>query len=116
MPTNDAMTALMQRMQQNAAPLQQSYNSANQLLEAAVAEAFPWVLSIPGVRGKVPAMFRNALPKGSPVSLEKLERLATQLVAILAASYGSQGPGPTGGDTGAAPVRNQANIYNFKEH
>lgn len=114
MATNDAMTALMQRMQQNAAPLQQSYGSANQLLDAAVLEAFPWVLSMPSVRAKVPSMFRNALPKGSPVTLEKLERLATQLVAILAASYGSQGPEPTGGDS-AQPPRGQANIYNFKE-
>lgn len=114
MGTNDAMSALLERLQRNAVPFQQSYANANQLLESAVGEAFPWVLGLPGVRGKVPAMFRNALPKGSTVTLEKLERLATQLVAILAASYGSQGPDPAGGEA-APPIRSQANILNFKE-
>lgn len=114
MPTpSDPMSGLLERLRQNAAPLQQSYANANQLLGAAVTEAFPWVLGLPEVRGKVPPMFRRALPQGSPASLEKIERLATQLVAILAASYAPQGP-----DTEAGEVPRegrQANIHTFKE-
>lgn len=120
MPKNSAMTDLLDRLDRNARQFQMSYASANQLLDAAVAEAFPWVLALPVVRGKVPPMFRNALPKGAPVTLDKLERLATQLVAILAASYGPQ---PGQDDAGGAdvaelapkPQKSQANIYTFKE-
>lgn len=117
MPQNDAMSDLLERLRRNAGPLRQNYNSANDLLGAAVGEAFPWVLGLPVVRGKIPAMFRNALPKGSPVTLDKLERLTTQLVAILAASYGSPGPNTTpavGGGQAPRPQA-QATIHNFKE-
>lgn len=120
MSRDSAMTDLLDRLDRNARQFQMSYASANQLLDAAVAEAFPWVLGLPVVRGKVPPMFRNALPKGSPVTLDKLERLATQLVAILAASYGPQ-PGQDDENGAAvtelAPVsqKPQANIHTFKE-
>lgn len=113
MPQNDAMTDLLERLRHNALPLQQSYGSANELLDVAISSAFPWVLSLPVVRGKIPAMFRNALPKGAPVTLDKLETLATQLVAILAASYGSQGPEPNARE--APRPRQAANIHPFKE-
>ena len=90
-------TELLDRLQRNAAQLTRSYESANQLLDSAVGEAFPWVLGLPVVRGKIPPMFRNALPKGIPVTLDRLERLTTQLLAILLASY----------DTGEPTVQEQ---------
>lgn len=113
----DAMHELLDRLGRNAGPLQQSYANANQLLGAAVTEAFPWVLGLPEVRAKVPPMFRRALPQGSPATLEKIERLATQLLAILAASYAPRGPEPdTAGATDMPRAgRGQANIHTFKD-
>lgn len=115
MPQNDAMTELLERLRRNATPLGQNYDSANELLGVAVGEAFPWVLGLPVVRGKIPAMFRNALPKGSPVTLDKLERLTTQLVAILAASYGSPNPNTAQAAGAAQEPKSLATVYNFKE-
>ena len=88
MPKTEVMDELLERMRANAEHLSYSYPTANHLLNAAVGEAFPWVLGLPVVQNKIPPMFRNALPQGAPVTLDRVERLATQLVAILAASYG----------------------------
>lgn len=93
MTTNDAASEVVDRMTRNARMFSQNYASANDLLNAAVGESVPWVMGLPAVRGKIPPMFRNALPKGAPVTLDKIERLATQLLAILAASYETDGPG-----------------------
>lgn len=93
MATNDPMAEITDRMSRNARMFSRNYESANDLLNAAVGESIPWVLGLPTVRGKIPPMFRNALPKGGAVTLDKIERLATQLLAILAASYAPEGPG-----------------------
>lgn len=106
----DALTRLLARMERNAAHLGDSYASANQLLDAAVGEAVPWVLGLPGVRGRIPGPLRSVLPRGASVSLDKIERLATMLVAILAASYGSEPPG------GTAPAPEAgAKVHHLKE-
>ena len=110
---SNAMNQLLARIQTNAAQYQRSYPTSEHLLAAAVGEAFPWVLGLPVVRAKIPSAMRGFIPGGSPVTLDKLERLATQLVAILAASYGPAGAGME--ESPAEAVRQQANIYNFKE-
>lgn len=100
MSRNDALEKVLERIRRNTEPLDKAYGNTNQLLNAAVSQAFPWVLGLPAVRNKIPAMLRNSIPKGSPVTLDALERLATQLVAILAAEYSSGG---TGHGTDSAP-------------
>lgn len=92
MTKNDPMAEVTDRMVRNARMFSQNYATANDLLNAAIGESVPWVLGLPAVRGKIPPMFRNALPKGGAVTLDKIERLATQLLAILAASYAPEGP------------------------
>lgn len=112
MANNAAMNELLARIEGNAVQYQRSYATAEQLLAAAVGEAFPWVLGLPVVRAKIPAAMRGFIPGGSPVTLDKLERLATQLVAILAASYGQQDRrGETFEESPAEAARQQASIH-----
>ncbi len=112
-----AMTDLLDRLEMNSQQFSKSYNSANDLLNAAVAEAFPWVLGLPVVRSRIPQAMRGFIPRGVPVTPDKVERLATQLVAILAATYAT----PPANDIAPPPedpaqaARLQANILNFKE-
>lgn len=63
---------LISRMQRNAQYLIDNYPSANTLLQAAVKEAVPWAMPL-ATQGRVPP-------------LPNIERLATQLLAILMAS------------------------------
>lgn len=63
---------LFQRIQKNAQYLTEHYSRSETLLKAAMQEAMPWATSL-YMRGSVP-------------SLPQIERLATQLVAILIAS------------------------------
>lgn len=81
------MGGLLDRMQANADSFRQSYASANDLLNVAVGEALPWVIGLPVIKSKIPPFAQGALPQGAPVTLDKVERLATQLLAILQASY-----------------------------
>jgi len=112
-----AMTELLDRLQMNSQQFSKSYVSANDLLSAAVAEAFPWVLGLPVVRARIPQAMRGFIPKGVPVTPDKLERLATQLVAILAATYSeAESESRTPPEDPAQAARIQANILNFKEH
>ena len=111
MAMNDSFD-LMERIRRNAAHISTSYQSANALLDTAIMEAFPWVLGLPVVRGKIPPMFRAALPQGSQVTLDKLERLITQLYAILAASYTPTGGQLSGMEQG---IQEKAKITPFKE-
>lgn len=114
MARNDSMADLMDRIQRNAAHLAKSYQKSNDLLNAAVGEAFPWVIGLPAVQKKIPSMFHKVLPQGIPVRLDYLERLATQLFAILAASYGTQDP-PTGAMPDPLTTSAPAKIINLKE-
>lgn len=105
-PQNEA-SPLLERLRVNAEHLSGSYRTAHELLNAAIAEAFPWVLGLPVVQQAIPPMFRNALPKGGAVTLDKIERLATQLVAILAASVPPppEQPEPQNPNSGSSPTR-----------
>jgi len=81
------MDDLLERMQSNAEALRQSYASSNDLLNTAVGEALGWVIGLPVIKTRIPPFAHNMLPAGVPVSIDKVERLATQLLAILLASY-----------------------------
>ncbi len=112
-----AMTELLDRLEMNSQQFSKSYASANDLLNAAVAEAFPWVLGLPVVRARIPQAMRGFIPRGVPVTPDKVERLATQLVAILAATYGEdKDESRTPPEDPAQAARLQANILNFKEN
>lgn len=66
------MSKAMQRIQKNAEHLMTQYGTARQLLNEAVKGALPWA---------GPLAMNGAVP-----SLAQVERLATQLVAIVMAS------------------------------
>lgn len=67
------MSALIDRISMNAEAIMEQYSSANMLLSDAMKEAMPWVMQL--VTGK------------KTPTLPQLERLATQIVAILMASH-----------------------------
>lgn len=63
----------LDRIVANARQLNQDYEQANQILREAVREAMPWA---------APLAMRGAVP-----TIDKIERLATQCLAILMATY-----------------------------
>lgn len=63
---------LLSRMEKNAQYLIEHYKSANDLLKQAVRDSMPWAM---------PLAMNNSIPP-----LPNIERLATQLLAILIAS------------------------------
>lgn len=65
-------SALMERLTRNAEHLMSQYPRADLLLKASMQEAVPWAMPL-YMQGRVPA-------------LANVERLATQLLAILMAS------------------------------
>jgi len=77
---------LMDRIEANAEAMMQQYPTASGLLHAAMNEAMPWAVALK-TRRRVP-------------ELAKLERLATQIVAILMAST----PPDDGAPVSAAPA------------
>lgn len=89
---------LTRRIQLNADQIASQYQYTKDLLNTAAMEAFPWVINLPGVRNGIPSMFPEALrgripqllPRGVPPSVDKIERLVTQLYAVLVASYRHQ--------------------------
>lgn len=62
-----------ERIIENAKQMNRDYERANQILNDAVKEAMPWAMPL-AMNGTVP-------------SISKIERLATQLMAILVATY-----------------------------
>lgn len=62
-----------ERLIENARRLNQDYDHANQILQTAVKEAMPWA---------GPLVMRGTVP-----TIDKIERLATQCIAILMATY-----------------------------
>lgn len=68
--------ALMERLEKNACHMEQSYRRANDILNDAVKEAMPWAGQL-AMQGQVPP-------------IDRIERLATQLIAILIASEPKQ--------------------------
>lgn len=66
------MSDLIKRLESNARHMERSYQRANDILNDAVKEAMPWAGQL-AMQGRVP-------------SLDRIERLATQCIAILLAS------------------------------
>lgn len=66
------MTRMMNRIVENARHLQGQYDKSDVLLRNAMKDAMPWAIQL-ATRGVIP-------------SIDKLELLATQLIAILDAS------------------------------
>lgn len=62
-----------ERIIENAKQMNRDYAHANQILQDAVKEAMPWA---------GPLFMNGTIP-----SVNKIERLATQLMAILVATY-----------------------------
>lgn len=67
---------LMKRLEANAVQIESGYARANDILSDAVKEAMPWAGQL-AMQGRVP-------------TLDRIERLATQLIAILIASEPKQ--------------------------
>lgn len=66
------MSKVLERIQDNAAHLSTQYSTSSQLLGAAMQDAMPWAMNY-ATRGVVPR-------------LDQLEKLCTQLLAIVMAS------------------------------
>lgn len=79
------MDSLFQRLRSNAEQMERQYQTANQILNDAVKEAMPWAAGL-AMQGTVP-------------SLDRIERLATQLLAILMASQPKEEKASTKVDT-----------------
>lgn len=62
-----------ERLIENARHLNQDYAHANQILQAAIKDAMPWA---------GPLVMRGTVP-----TVDKIERLCTQCLAILMATY-----------------------------
>lgn len=73
MPRPDSMPDVLERIEKNARQLMDTYPTSAALMQTAISEAMGWAVPLK-MRGKIPGV-------------DKLERLATQLVAILAATY-----------------------------
>ena len=83
------MSRLLSRIEANAEAMMAQYPTASGLLHAAMNEAMPWAVALK-TRRRVP-------------ELAKLERLATQIVAILMASTPPEGGAPVPAAASAAP-------------
>lgn len=90
-----ARDKLLSRMTANAEQMMEAYPRADILLRAAMQEAMPWAMAL-GTKGRTPR-------------LDQLERLGTQILAILLASH----PDPAGAPDPLDPPRGQAKIINF---
>ena len=73
MPRPDSMPDVLERIEKNARQLMDTYPTSAALMQTAISEAMGWAVPLK-MKGKIPGV-------------DKLERLATQLVAILAATY-----------------------------
>lgn len=73
------MASLIERLEANARQIEKQYARANDILNDAVKEAMPWAGQL-AMQGRVPP-------------IDRIERLATQLIAILIASEPKTTPG-----------------------
>ena len=64
------------RVEKNILPVLDSEQDANGFLGASIAEALPWLISVPSIRAKIPKMVAGMLPSGIPATAERVERLA----------------------------------------
>ena len=68
----DSMPDVLERIEKNARRLMETYPTSAALMQTAISEAMSWAVPLK-MRGKIPGT-------------DQLERLATQLLAILAAT------------------------------
>ena len=85
-----ALDDVLGRVEKNILPVLDSEQDANGFLGASIAEALPWLVSVPSIRAKIPKMVAGMLPSGIPVTAERVERLATQLLAVVVATRKAQ--------------------------
>ena len=83
-----ALDDVLGRVEKNILPVLDSEQDANGFLGASIAEALPWL--VPSIRAKIPKMVAGMLPSGIPVTAERVERLATQLLAVVVATRKAQ--------------------------
>ena len=81
-----ALDDVLGRVEKNILPVLDSEQDANGFLGASIAEALPWLISVPSIRAKIPKMVTGMLPSGIPATAERVERLATQLLAVVVAT------------------------------
>ena len=84
-----ALDDVLGRVEKNMLPVLDSEQDANGFLGASIAEALPWLISVPSIRTKIPKMVAGMLPSGIPAT-ERVERLATQLLAVVVATRKAQ--------------------------
>ena len=85
-----ALDDVLGRVEKNMLPVLDSGQDANGFLGASIAEALPWLISVPSIRTKIPKMVAGMLPSGIPATAERVERLATQLLAVVVATRKAQ--------------------------
>ena len=85
-----ALDDVLGRVEKNILPVLDSEQDANGFLGASIAEALPWLISVPSIRAKIPKMVAGMLPSGIPATAERVERLATQLLAVGGATRKAQ--------------------------
>lgn len=85
-----ALDDVLGRVEKNILPVLDSEQDANGFLGASIAEALPWLISVPSIRAKIPKMVAGMLPSGIPATAERVERLATQLLVVVVATRKAQ--------------------------
>lgn len=85
-----ALDEVLGRVEKNILPVLDSDQNAATFLGGSLFEALPWIISIPVIRAKIPKIVTNMLPSGVPPTAERIERLATQLLAIAVATREDQ--------------------------
>ena len=63
-----ALDDVLGRVEKNILPVLDSEQDANGFLGASIAEALPWLISVPSIRTKIPKMVAGMLPSGIPAS------------------------------------------------
>ena len=59
-----ALDDVLGRVEKNMLPVLDSEQDANGFLGASIAEALPWLISVPSIRAKIPKMVAGMLPSG----------------------------------------------------
>lgn len=63
-----ALDDVLGRVEKNILPVLDSEQDANGFLGASIAEALPWLISVPSIRTKIPKMVAGMLPSGIPAT------------------------------------------------
>lgn len=89
-PREKALDEVLERMEKNVLPVLDAEQSANAFLGASIAEALPWLIAVPAIRAQIPPIVAKMLPAGIPATVTRVERLATQLLAVAVATRAAQ--------------------------